>query len=253
MKNRLRATLASFGATAVLLSGGVVLTAPPAAADTQLCDKYGSLRIQGGRYIVQNNNWGDDTTQCLSVSATGFSVTTASHNRPTNGAPGSYPSVYAGCHYGNCSTGSGLPRQVRSLGSLTSRVDYTTVQAGQWDASYDVWYDPNPNPAGQNTGAEVMIWGNHRGAPQPVGSVIGTVQLAGATWNVWFGNIGWNVISYVRTGGTDSLDVNLTDFTRDAVGRGKISDAWYLTSVQFGFEPWQGQTGLGVRSFSLSG
>ena len=58
------------------------------------------------------------------------------------------------------------------------------------------------NIDGQNTGAELMIWGNHQGAPQPIGSKIANVWLSGASWDVWFGNVGWNVISYVRTSPT---------------------------------------------------
>jgi hypothetical protein len=251
MLSRLRRTTVILGATA-LLAGAITLTTTSAAsADTQMCDKYGSARVSGGRYIVQNNEWGDSTTQCLSVRDDGFTITTANHNKPTNGAPASYPSIYAGCHYGNCTSGSGLPKQVANFHSVRSAVAYT-VASGQWDASYDIWFDPNPNPSGQNTGAELMIWGNHQGAPQPIGSKIATVWISGASWDVWFGNTGWNVISYVRTSPTTSLNVDIGAFTSDSVARGKISRSWYLTSIQFGFEPWQGGAGLGVQSFSTS-
>jgi hypothetical protein len=245
--------LAALGlAVAGLVAGLAVAVSPPqASAATTICEKYGSTKIQGGRYVVQNNEWGASDGQCISVSDTGFAVTAGNHNVPTNGAPASYPSIYAGCHYGNCSSGSGLPLQVSRMGNVTSSVSYTTA-GGYWDASYDLWYDANPNQTGQNTGAEIMIWGSHQGPPQPVGSRIGTASLAGATWDVWFGNIGWNVISYVRQQTTNSLNVNVTEFTNDAVRRGYVQTSWYLTSAQFGFEPWQGGVGLAVNSFSFS-
>jgi hypothetical protein len=237
---------------ATLLAGLVMTVSPPqAAAATQICDKYGSTKIQGGRYVVQNNEWGANDGQCISVTDSGFSVVSGNHNVPTNGAPASYPSIFAGCHYANCSTGSGLPLQVSSFGNVSSSVSYTTTN-GYWDAAYDLWFDPNPNQTGQNTGAEIMIWGAHQGPPQPVGSRVGTVNLAGATWDVWFGNIGWNVISYVRQQTTTSLNISVTAFTNDAVSRGYVQRSWYLTSVQFGFEPWQGGPGLAVNSFSFS-
>ncbi|MEV8096916.1 RICIN domain-containing protein [Kitasatospora sp. NPDC085879] len=234
-----------------------VVAAPPAGAATQLCDTFGSVRIAGGRYIVQNNNWGDSTQQCLSVTDTGFSISSESHNRPTNGAPASYPSVYAGCHYTNCTTGSGLPLQVSAFGNPQTSVAYRTIGSGEWDAAYDIWFDSSPNPSGQNNGAELMIWGNHRGAPQPAGQKIGTADLAGATWDVWEGRltnggIGWNVVSYVRQQGTGSLTVDIKDFTSDSANRGYLDRAWYMTSVQFGFEPWIGGTGLAVDSFSFT-
>ncbi|GAA2070812.1 GH12 family glycosyl hydrolase domain-containing protein [Actinomadura alba] len=245
--------------SAVLLLLGSILTpvlgAGPAGADVVICEKYGSTTIQGGRYVVQNNNWGDDTTQCINVTDTGFSVTTASHDKPQNGAPGSYPSVYAGCHYANCSSGSGLPMQASDsrFNSIQTSVSMSYAQnAGVYDAAYDIWFDPTPRTDGQNTGAELMIWLNHTGSVQPVGSRVGTVSLAGATWDVWFGNIGWNVVSYVRTQSTASIAFPVRTFYDDAVSRGYAQRSWYLTSVQAGFEPWVGGVGLAVNDFSYS-
>jgi hypothetical protein len=239
-------------AAVTAVAGLVVAFGPPeATAATTICEKFGSTKIQGGRYVVQNNEWGASDGQCISVSDNGFTITSGNHNVPTNGAPASYPAIYAGCHYGNCSSGSGLPLQVNRFGSLPSSVAYSTT-GGYWDAAYDLWFDPNPNQAGQNTGAELMIWGSHQGPPQPIGSKVGTASLAGANWDVWIGNIGWNVISYVRQQTTNSLNLNLADFTNDAVRRGQVQTSWYLTSVQFGFEPWQGGPGLAVNSFSFN-
>jgi hypothetical protein len=229
----------------------VVFGPTEASAATTICEKFGSTKIQGGRYVVQNNEWGANDGQCISVSDNGFAITAGNHNVPTNGAPAGYPSIYAGCHYGNCSSGSGLPLQVSAFGTLSSSVNYTTA-GGYWNASYDLWFDPNPNQSGQNTGAELMIWGSHQGPPQPIGSKVGTASLAGANWDVWVGNIGWNVISYVRQQTTNSLNLNLAEFANDAVRRGQVQNSWYLTSAQFGFEPWQGGPGLAVNSFSFT-
>jgi hypothetical protein len=80
-------------------------TAAPSPGDPVLCDQYASQPIQGGAYIVQNNRWGTTATQCISVSATGFTITRQDGVNATNGAPTAYPSVYWGCHYGNCTTG----------------------------------------------------------------------------------------------------------------------------------------------------
>jgi hypothetical protein len=251
---------------AVLAAAGLALAAacvastdgaPPApatteAAITQICQQFGSARVQDGRYVVQNNEWGDNVGQCIDVTSAGFRVTAGDHDKPTNGAPGSYPSIFRGCHYNNCSTGSGLPAKVTTVGSLATTARITVPSSGSWDAAYDVWLDPTPRVDGQNTGAEIMVWINHLGPPQPVGSKVATVTLAGATWDVWFGNIGWNVISYVRQQTTTSFDTALRQFADDAIARGYVQPAWFLTSVQFGFEPWVGGPGLAVDSFSVS-
>jgi chitodextrinase len=85
-----------------------------------------------------------------------------------------------------------------------------------------------------------------------VGSQVGTVTLNGATWQVWQGNIGWNVISYVRSSATTSIDFLVNTFYADAVNRGYAQRSWYMTSIQAGFEPWVGQTGLAVNTFSVT-
>jgi hypothetical protein len=230
------------------------LFATPAQAAPVICEKWGSTTVQSGRYIVMNNLWGADTAQCIDVNQSGgFTVTQADHNKATNGAPAAYPAIYAGCHYAACTTGSGLPMRASAsgFGNLRSSVSMTYPGSGTWDAAYDVWFDPTPRTDGQNTGAEIMIWLNKRGSIQPVGSQVGTANLAGGTWQVWEGNIGWNVISYVRTSATSSLDFAIDTFLGDSINRGYAQRSWYLTSVQAGFEPWVGGAGLAVNSFSF--
>ena len=252
---RAKALVAAGGLLAgVIASAGVGFGAQSAQAAAQICDKYGSTTLSGGKYVVINNNWGDDTTQCITTSDNGFAITTASHNKATNGAPGSYPAIYAGCHYANCSTGSGLPMAVNSsaFSSVTTGVSMSYPGSGTYDAAYDIWFDPTARKDGQNTGAELMVWLNHAGSIQPIGSKVATVSLAGGTWDVWFGNTGWNVVSYVRTAATSSINFNVATFFNDMVTRGYGQRSWYLTSVQAGFEPWIGGTGLAVNSFSYS-
>jgi glycosyl hydrolase family 12 len=247
---RLR-TLAVAGITAgVATFGGLVGAAAPAHADTQICDQYGSTTINGG-YIVQNNRWGTSSTQCINVTSTGFSITRNDAVNSTSGSPSAYPSVYWGCHYGNCTSGfSPIQANTSRFSSVKTSASLSYPSSGYWDAAYDIWFDPTPRTTGQNTGAEIMVWLNHNGPPQPVGSKVGTVSLAGGTWDVWEGNIGWNVISYVRTSPTSSASFAPATFFNDAVSRGYAQTSWYLTSVQLGFEPWQGGVGLSVNSFS---
>src|SRR6266487_1545086 len=185
----------SIALTVALLAGlltvaGVVtqvVTTQTASADTTLCDQFASMPIQNGRYIVQNNRWGSSATQCINVTGAGFSVTQQDGTKATNGAPNSYPSIYYGCHYGNCSSGTTLPLQASTsaFAAITTSVTMTYPSAGTWDAAYDIWFDPTPRTNGQNTGAEIMVWLNHQGGIQPVGSQVATVTLAGGTWAVW--------------------------------------------------------------------
>jgi glycosyl hydrolase family 12 len=238
-------------ASAVLLvAGSLVATAGQAQADTTICDQYGSTTIQG-RYVVQNNRWGTSATQCINVTSTGFRITQQQGSAPTNGAPVSYPSVFLGCHYGNCSPGSTLPMQVSRIRSATSSINYQYT-GGTYDAAYDIWLDPTPKTNGVNQ-VEIMIWFNRQGSIQPIGGVVGNTTIGGRSWQVWRGNNGGNnVISYVAPSAITSWSFNVSDFINDVRARGAITTSWYLTSIQAGFEPWNGGVGLAVNNFSAS-
>ncbi|MET8045298.1 cellulose binding domain-containing protein [Micromonospora sp. NPDC005215] len=248
MKRQLRA----LAAASVLLAGSLVAVAfgGNASADTLICEQYGSAVIQG-RYVVQNNRWGTTAQQCINVTSSGFEITTLNGSSPTNGAPTAYPSVFFGCHYTNCSPGTNLPIQVSQISSATSSISYRYVN-GTYNASYDIWLDPSPKRDGVNQ-MEIMIWLNRQGQIQPIGSVVGTTNLAGRTWEVWRGSNGSNnVISYVAPSAISSLNFSVLDFINDVRNRGAINNSWYLTSIQAGFEPWQGGVGLAVTSFSAN-
>lgn len=241
----------------LLVSAGalVAVIVPATHAAPVICEEFGGTYIQDDFYRVQNNVWGADTAQCIDVDQSGgFTVTTAEHNKATNGAPAAYPSIYAGCHWGQCTTGSELPMQASAPGfdDIGTSVSYTYPSSGTWNAAYDLWFDPTPRTDGQNTGAEMMIWLNRQGSIQPIGSHVDTVNLAGATWEVWFGTADWNVITYLRTSPANSVDFAVDTFYTDAVNRGYAERSWYLTSVQAGSEPWIGGAGLSVDSFTYT-
>lgn len=240
----------------VLLAGSaaaVITIAPSASADTQICEQFGTTTI-GGRYVVMNNRWGSSQPQCINVTSTGFSITQQDGTGNTSGAPVSYPAVYLGCHYSNCSPGSPLPMQISRISSANTSISNSYPSSGTYDAAYDIWLNADTNVSGvQDT--EIMVWLNHTGSIQPVGSNTGsTVNIAGRSWQVWTGNNGQNnVVSYVQAG-ISSLSFNVMDFIRDTLNRGSQygTTNWYLTSIQAGFEPWIGGVGLAVNNFSAT-
>jgi len=237
-------------AAGALVASVLVATSGSARADTTICDQYGSTTIQG-RYVVQNNRWGTSAQQCINVTSSGFRIATQQGSSPTNGAPVSYPSVFLGCHYTNCSPGSPLPMQVSRIRNASSSISYRYA-GGTYDASYDIWLDPTPKTNGVNQ-MEIMIWFNRQGPIQPIGSVVGNTTIGGRGWQVWRGSNGSNnVISYVAPSPINSWSFNLLDFLNDVRARGAITTSWYLTSIQAGFEPWNGGVGLAVDNFSAS-
>jgi hypothetical protein len=234
----------------------IALGSQPASAASlkatgQICDQYGSTAQ--GNYIVMNNRWGTTATQCINVTTSGFQIVQQDGVGNLGGAPVSYPAIYVGCHYSSCSPNTNLPRQISAISAANTNVTLTYPGSGTYDAAYDIWLNADTNVSGvQDT--EIMIWLNHVGSIQPIGSKVGTVTLAGVVWDVWVGNNGQNnVVSYSRTGMT-SFNTDVKPFLLDAITRGSGfgTTAWYLTSMQMGFEPWIGGVGLTVNSFSAT-
>lgn len=248
MSTRLR----SIFAAGVLIVGGAaaaVAGTTIASADTTICQQYGTTTIQG-KYVVMNNRWGTTAEQCISVTNTGFKITSQKGTGNTSGAPVSYPAVYVGCHYKNCSPGTNLPLQISQLRSVNSSVDFTFVSGATYDAAYDIWLDPTAKKDGVNQ-TEIMIWFNRQGSIQPIGSSVGNATVGGKTWDVWRGSNGQNnVISFLSPTPINSWNFSVLDFIKETVNRGLANNSWYLTSMQAGFEPWIGGAGLAVNSFS---
>lgn len=114
-----------------------------------------------------------------------------------NHAPASYPSIYNGCHYDQCTKpaltkegvmrdGGPYPLQVNQITSIPSHwvVDTTKAKStAVYDVAYDIWLDRNsprdashvvinsgtaplpsdPHTLYQNDGLEIMIWINNKG------------------------------------------------------------------------------------------
>jgi hypothetical protein len=247
---KLRAAIAAGGAVA-LVGASLVGAQLASAATGTICDQYGTTTQ--GNYVIMNNRWGTSATQCINVTTSGFQIIQQDGTGNLSGAPVSYPAIYIGCHYANCSPSSPLPRQLSAISSANTSVTTTYPSSGTFDAAYDIWINADTNVSGvQDT--EVMIWLTHTGSIQPVGSSTGTVSLAGRSWTVWTGNNGQNnVVSYVQSGIT-SISFDAMAFIRDAISRGSGygTTSWYLTSMQMGFEPWIGGVGLAVNSFSAT-
>jgi Glycosyl hydrolase family 12 len=229
----------------------------PGSDPVQLCGSQWA-RVAGG-YIVQNNRYGTTAPECITLrGGTGFSVTRSSIVKPVDGGPGAYPSVYQGCHWGQCGSG-GLAANPVPVADLTPgkvTTSWSTVQptAGTYNVAYDIWFNKTPRASGQPDCAELMVWLNHTGGIEPFGSLIASqVTLGGYTYNVWGGPQRWGrTITYVMTTpatAVTGLDIGV--LAQNAVLRGYLKESCYLIDVEAGFELWRSGTALATRSFSV--
>ena len=255
------ALVTAFCAALFGTAAATVLAAGSVQATTTSLSGMQSRPVAGGAYAVQNNEWGSGAPESITTSGNaGFAVTSSSVDNATNAAPGGYPSIYAGCHWGNCTHG-GLgahPVQVTRLtigGTVTT--SWKTRQPGgsaAYDAAYDLWFNRTPAAAGQPDGAELMVWLNHHGPVQPFGSQVGTATIGGVLYQVWEGAQSWgDTISYVMASPATSVsNSDVGALAADAVRRGYIRTSWYLIDVEAGFELWRGGAGLATGSFSVN-
>jgi cellulose 1,4-beta-cellobiosidase len=214
-------------------------------------------QLQGNTYHLQANEWGSSAP--FSITTDGcpdFRIATSQINKATNGPPGAYPSLYKGCHWGNCTANSGLPRtvtEVETPGTVTTSATTTTVTTGVWSSVYDIWWHPTSTTSGGGQ-LEMMIWLTKLGSIQPAGAVVArNVAIGGQTYDVWKGGASpGGTASYVLTSPTTSItNLDLGPVAADAASRGYMNASWFLISVEFGFEPWQGGVGLAVDSFRI--
>jgi hypothetical protein len=244
------------------LAGGLMAVSLPAASSEAattptLCQQQ-TAHIDSSDYTVENNEWGSSEPECSTPEgSTGFTVEKSAIANSTYGAPGGYTAIYKGCHWGQCTKDSGLPIQVSDItpGKVTTTWD--TVQPGgsnDYDVAYDIWFNKTATTDGQPNGTELMIWLNHNGPVQPFGSkAASNVSIGGRSYDVWYGNQGWNTVSYTMNTGTTSVtNLDLQPLIADAISRGWISPSWYLIDVEAGFEMWQGGQGLATKSFAVN-
>lgn len=239
---------------AMLVAGTALRPATAYAANT--CTAFGS--ITQGKYWLNNNLWGQSSGsgwQCMwDTSLSGNTIgwgTSFSWTGQSNSVK-SYTSSVLGWHWGVKNTNTGLPVQLSANRSVNTGWNFRVTQNGAvtMNVSYDLWLHTIPNPTFQNNPSdEVMIWLYRSGGAGPVGTRQATVNIAGTSWDLYRGNIGWNVFSFVRTTNTSSSTLNARDFLNDLVSRGWMSSSKYLTSVESGTEVFIGTGQLDTNSY----
>ena len=220
--------------------------------------------VGGKGYFIQVNEWGSTATQQLTYGGSSFfTMTQQAASLGVSGAPAGYPSIFIGANSNHVTSGSGLPKQVSSLGTVLTTWNWSdngTMSDSAnnvYNAAYDVWFSTNAGgdpAAGTPSGGFLMVWYYAQGC-QP----IGTLKDAGRTidgipgcWDVWTGtNSGKPVISYKRQGVLQSFGYDLNLFIKDALANypSNMQSNWYLTNIFTGFEIWKGGVGLQSTSF----
>jgi hypothetical protein len=213
-------------------------------ASAQTCDTGQYSSISQGSYTLENDEWGLSGDPggwqeiCTGSASTGAWSSTWFWSKGT-GAIKAYPSSYRGWQDGGSwsPNAGGFPQMVSAQGALATTVDFTMTGDNQYDAAYDLFFSPSGNPTSPSE--EMMVWLSYDGN-QPAGSKIASaVALSGVsgTWDVWSGNVGWPVYSFVRTSQVSSFSGNLQPFVYYlAYSHSYLPTTYYELDIQFGIE-----------------
>jgi len=210
---------------------------------------------------VNNNSWGSDSSPAgwsESITTNSSTAWRTDFNWPSganNNSVKAYPSAVLGWHWGWHFPNTGLPVQLSANRDINTAYAYTVnFGGGVGNVAYDIWLHTQSNPVLENPSDEIMIWVNSTGGAGPISqqAVISNLSIAGSTWNLHRGNIGWNVWSFVRTSNSASGSVNIKAFTDYLRSNQGMAATKYLTSVEFGTEIFRGAGNLNVTNYSAS-
>lgn len=226
-----------------LCVSAICLSSPLAASSEKPIPEK-ETRIVAG-YLLNNNVWGKEKSpkgwQLVDVLTPGEKLSWAiRYNWPVGSDPHSvksYPSVVTGWQWGVWSTDGRLPIQVSDLAKAVSGATTKLENPGVQNVAYDLWFHAAaPVRSEDKPSDELMIWMARHGGAGPLGKLQGKVQIDGAEWEFWFGDIGWKVFSFVRTENTTSWRVDAKAFIDYLIAQGLMPATKQLSSVQFGTE-----------------
>jgi hypothetical protein len=240
-------------------------SSPPPAGQTNCTTNQNGgandnvTQLDNDTYHLQANEYNSGATFTICTDGNpNFTISSSGVSVSHDGAPGAYPSIYKGCHWGYCTANSGMPVPVSAMTStaneVTTSYSTSTVSSGAWDDSYDVWYNPAKSTDNNSSGLEMMIWLNHFGGVQPAGSPGPTVTLDGIRFTVWYGGSGnGGTVSFVANTPMNSVsNLDLGPLAAYSVSKGYMQNSWFLIDVEAGFEPWTSGQGLTADAFNVT-
>ncbi|HEX8345637.1 MAG TPA: hypothetical protein VF657_13025 [Actinoplanes sp.] len=255
LRTRLRRSVALVVLAVTATAGTSVVAATPAQA-TSTCAVNGS--ITQGKYWLNNNLWGRGSGsgwQCVWDAYTSGNTIGWGTNYDWTGQSNSvksYTSAVLGWHWGWKATNTGLPVRLNANRNVNTGWSFNVRHngGGAMNVAYDLWLHTQSNPTWEHQPSdEIMVWLYRANGAGPVGTRQATVNIAGTNWDLYRGNIGWNVFSFVRTSNTTSATLNLRDFTNNLISRGWVQNTKYLTSVQAGTEIFTGNGQIDTSSY----
>jgi hypothetical protein len=247
-------TFGSLPVVSTPVGSPVTLSAPPGEQTALVAD---------GDYGLKLNEWNSSEPIVMtSDGGSDFNIPSSNMSLATGGAPSGYYEMWKGSSWGANTNNKGAPFPflVSSItpGMITtSATCHTAGVSGDWDNSYDIWFNASSTAGQTNNQAapelEMMIWLNHTSGADPIGhQVASNVAIGGNTYNIWYNDSGGNTVSYVLSNPSTTISTDLYPMIQNSISRGYMPSSYYLLDVEFGFEIWNGGSGLGCSNFTVN-
>jgi hypothetical protein len=235
--------LKSFAIAVGLLALCAVTSVPAKAANWSSCSQWST--DTSGIYALETDEWGATSGQCVYANSPTNWWSVSNYSNP-DGVK-AYPDTEV--NMGNVS--------LSSLSAVNTSFNFSVPNGAAYDAAYDLWTNGGVD--------EVMIW-EQWNSNGPIASsyncntlgVTGcpfatNVDIDGGYYDVYQGNTGHNVVSFLRTSQRSNGSENLMSFMNWLVNEGKL-DSHTFSSADFGFEitKTNGSQTFTLNSYSLS-
>lgn len=236
-RNSISMTKRLLVAAITVLGFGVLVCMQAKAQTWSSCSQYATYT--SGQYNVYTDEWGASSGQCLYVySATNWTS--------TSNFSGSGVKAYPDTEFGLNNVA------LSSLSSVPTSFNFSAPGGANYDWAYDLWTANNAD--------EVMIWEQWNG-DGPLSNSYGcsgyastacpiatNVNINGGTYNVFQGNNGHNVISFLRTSQRSSGSEDVLQFMNWCANNGKLNSKTFSTA-DFGVEI---TSTSGTQNFTLN-
>lgn len=246
----------------VALAAAAGVTVAQAGEADKKCGAFDTVTM--GKYYVNNNLWGQDDgtgTQCVwDTSRSGDTVGWGTNYTWTSKAGKensvkSYASTVLGWHWGwkTDKAATELPVRVGDRKPVRTSWEFSVgSDPGTMNVAYDLWLHAKNNADWQDRPTdEVMVWLDRQGGAGPLGTKYGSVSLDGTMWDIYQGDIGWKVYSFVRRANTTKASLDLDDFTQALVRRKLLGNDKYLSGIEAGSEVFRGSGRLDTKAYSV--
>ncbi|GMF28454.1 unnamed protein product [Phytophthora lilii] len=233
------------------LSAAALVAASAVVAEKEFCGQWNSTQTEN--YTIYNNLWGahDDPTggQCTGFDSVDGSTIAWHTSFNWNGTFWQVKS------FANAALKFD-PVQLANVTSIPSTIEYDYKYDGKiiTNVAYDLFTSATP---GGNVEYELMVWLAALGGAWPLtttGKPVKSVSVGNVDFNLYQGKNGnTTVFSYVAVNTTTSFSADFKQFFDQLPEDSAIAPTQYLTHVQAGTEPFQGQNAtLTVSKYSAA-